>query len=67
MKMFYIIVQHKTVSLAFKRKHGNVIYCKLYLGTPKIVNFPFETNGKLIIFRGPKMINFPSIPNGKLF
>ena len=27
----------------------------LRIGTPKIINFPFVTNGKFIIFRCPKI------------
>ena len=32
----------------------NTIMC-LSIGTPKIINFPFVPNGKLIVFRCPKM------------
>ena len=27
----------------------------LYIGTPKIINFPFVSNGKLMFFRGPNI------------
>ena len=33
---------------------GSTLMC-LSIGTPKIINFPFVPNGKLIIFRCPKI------------
>ena len=34
----------------------------LSIGTPKIINFPFVPNGKLIIFRSPKLwVNYSLI------
>ena len=47
----------------------------LSTGTPKTINFTFESNGKLmdsrypnsiIITGAPETINFPFVPNGKL-
>ena len=32
----------------------NTLKC-LSIGTPKIINFPFVSNGKLMFFRGPNI------------
>ena len=37
------------------KKHFILTLKCLSIGTPKIINFPFGTNGKFIIFRFPKI------------
>ena len=34
--------------------HENTLKC-LSIGTPKIIDFPFVSNGKLMFFRGPNI------------
>ena len=46
----YIVFKNKY--LCFDLKH--TLKC-LSIGTPKIINFPFVSNGKLMFFRGPNI------------
>ena len=40
--------------ITFEHPHMPTLKC-LSIGTPKIINFPFVSNGKLMIFRCPNI------------
>ena len=44
---------HKQFS--YKKKHDMITLECLSIGTPKIINFPFVSNGKLMVFRCPNI------------
>ena len=50
--MFHVIMFKSGIS--FQEKVYNTLKC-LSIGTPKIINFPFVSNGKLMIFRCPNI------------
>ena len=49
-----VCLDSKPVSLLLSHILLNTVICPS-IGTPKILNFPFVSNGKLIIFRCPKV------------
>ena len=44
---------HGGITCVLQTQFSSLFMC-LNIGTPKIINFPFVPNGKLIIFRCPK-------------
>ena len=48
----YVYTADNSISLPVCANSSDTLKC-LSIGTPKIINFPFGTNGKFIIFRCP--------------
>ena len=52
---------HLDFTVLKKDFHEMITVMCLNVGTPKIFNFPFVPNGKLIIFRSPKIQAYYSL------